>query len=322
MDDFESQKVEKYQKKLTELKSKRQRRDFWGAQPGPKPNRIRVLPNWNGEPLGDFYRETAYHRKLGTEADKSAVCLVKEGFERCPVCEMVRGLYKTKNKEDADLAKTIKSQVRVLYNMIDLDSPEKGVQVWMSGVDILEQLLAYCGNPKYGDLTDPERGRNIDLFMAKNTKTGFNEYNVQPDPERTSINDPEWLGQMADLDALVKPMSVEELDALLKGLPVGEEKPEEKPEEEKAEAPGSRGPKPDKSCISKFSSDDPECLVCEIKDLCVEQKKAKLAPKQEPKVAEQPKVVEQPDKEQSKGKHSEAIKAMLGKVREDRKGKK
>ena len=320
--------AEKAQKKLEELRSKRSRKDYWSPKPGTKPNRIRVLPNWNGDPQGDFYRETARHNKLGTERDKSAVCLLREGFEKCPVCEMVRELYKTKEKDDADLAKTVKAQTRVYYNIIDLDNTEKGVQVWGSGVDALEQILAFCANPMYGDISDPENGRNISIVMTegKNTKSGYNEYTVQPDPERTPLGNPEWILSMVDLDALVKPISYEELEALLMGRPAPAAVPvsggaEVKPAEEKLQ-PG-KVEKADEPCIGKYSSDDPQCESCWEKEKCVGIKKARMSVKPATVLTPKAEPVKQEVAKDTTAKPSSSIQDMLSKVRQDReKGKK
>jgi len=322
--------ADKAQKKLEELRSKRQRKDYWSPKPGSKANRIRVLPNWNGDPQGDFYRETGRHNKLGTERDKSAVCLLREGFEKCPVCEMVKELYKTKEKDDADLAKTIRAQTRVYYNIVDLENHEKGVQVWGSGVDALEQILAFCANPMYGDISDPEQGRNISIFMTegKNTKSGYNEYTVQPDPERTPLADPEWILAMIDLDALVKPISYEELEALLMGRPVTST-PVSGATEVKAE-PQGKVEKADEPCIGKYSSDDPQCISCWENEKCVGIKKARMAkpatvltPKAEPVKQEVAKDTTTKPSSSIQAKPSSSIQDMLSKVRADReKGKK
>ena len=215
-------------KKLEELQQRRAnvKRDFFTVKSGP--NNIRILPNWKGEPEGDFFRETAYHKNLGPEANKNAVCLVREGGEFCPVCDFIKKLYSTKNKEDGELAKSIRAQHRVLFNIVDLDDKTKNVQVWMTGTDILEQILGFDANPKYEDVTDAEHGRNLVVNFTESTKSksGWNDYKVQPDPDRTVIENPEWLMQMVDLDAVVKVMTVDEMMAL---LGVEEEKPAQAP---------------------------------------------------------------------------------------------
>ena len=280
-------KLEKFQEKLTEMKAKKQnqRKDFWSAKPGSKPNRLRILPRWDLDlDNPEFYRETAYHRGLGTEGDKSVVCLLKEGFESCPVCSYVKELYKTKDKEDAVLAKKLKAQVRVLYNIVDLDHLESGVQVWLSGVNVQEELIAYCANPKYGDITDPESGRNVDLFLtdSKNTKSGYNEYSVQPDPDRSALIDSSWLEHLIDLDSLIKPSSVEEIQSLLGIVSTVPELFEEKKIVLERLLNKEKAP----SCFekAKFSTDDSDCIECSFGTACLDKKQKKI--KSEPAKAE------------------------------------
>jgi len=329
MDDFEKKRVEKAQKKLDDLKSKR-KKDYWSPKPGK--NSLRILPNWDGDPEGDFYRETGYHRKLGTARDKSVVCLLREGFDRCPVCEMVRELYKTKNAEDKELAKDVKVQTRILYNIIDLDDASKGVQVWMSGVDVLEQILAYCANPKYGWIPDPENGRNIDVVFTegKNTKSGYNEYNIQPDPDRSVIADSEWLIQMVDLNSLVKLTPIEEVEVLLGGSPseVGGKAPVEEKSFVVLNKLIAKFP-----CFGKFSSEDAECQKCPNGSPCKEARGMLMKPGAEPKSEPKPEPKSEPKPEpKSEPKAKEApkadaevspvkkgnIKEMLSKLREEK----
>jgi hypothetical protein len=228
-------------KKLEELQQRRAsgtRKEFYTVKSGP--NNIRVMPNWKGEPDGDFFRETAYHKNLGPDRDKQVVCLIREGGDFCPICDFIKKLYSTKNKEDAELAKSIRAQQRVIFNIVNLDDTSKGVQIWMTGTDILEQILGFDANPKYEDVTDPENGRNlvVNFTEAKQSKTGWNDYKVQPDPDRTPVSDPELLLQMNDLDAIVKPTTVENMLELL-GV-----EPDTKPLDKAAPPPTTFAPAP------------------------------------------------------------------------------
>jgi hypothetical protein len=270
------------QRKLDELKKRREGfRNFWNAKAG-KENYIRILPNWELNLEADFFYETAYHRNLGTKKDTSAVCLLAEGQQECPICEEVKGLWKTKSKEDIELAKSIKAYTRVYYNVIDLNDKKKGVQQWQTGVDVLEQLLGYCSNPKYGDLTDPFKGRNVVVVFTKGseTKSGFNEYVVQPDPDRTAIDDEKWLESLIDLKSMVKVISIDKMLGLLYG-----EEPEEKKDEQdqsttKEEKVSEKvSETTHKGCFerAKFSSDDEDCIICSDAKACEEKKKVKVA---------------------------------------------
>jgi hypothetical protein len=217
-------------KRLAEIQSKKQsRKEYWQPVAGPKPNRIRILPRWDLDFELAFYRETKSHRNLGLERNKQAVCLIAEGAPKCPACALKDNLYGTKEPSDAEYARSILAKTKVFYNIVDLDDIEKGVQIWTSGIDVLEQLLAYVSNPKYGDIADPVQGRNIDLYFtdASKSKSGFNSYRVQPDPDRTEIQDPSWLEKMHNLDELVKVLSFEELDAIIYGREDLEDPPSE-----------------------------------------------------------------------------------------------
>ena len=333
---------ERAKRKLAELKEKRKNRNFWMAKPNK--NYIRVLPNWTGDLAADFYYETQFHKKLGTGRDKSSACLIAEGKPECPVCKTCHELWTTKDPENSSLAKDMKATTRVYYNVVDLNDKAKGVQVMVSGVDVLEQLLAWCTNPKYGDVTDPIKGRNVELLLTegKNTRSGFNEYDVQPDPDRSPIEKPEWLEAMVDLKALVKPLSYEALEALMMGRQI-EEQPE-KQEAPKAETtepntePAS-GPPPQtlvagmKACFGKYDAEDVECVTCKKDKACEEDKakrkagvaalktkteeaaKQQEAPKEAPK--EQPQ--ERTAKGSAKGSEEKNITEVLARIEERRK---
>lgn len=240
-------------KRLAEIQSKKQmRKDFWQPVPGARPNRIRILPRWDLDFDLSFFRETLNHRNLGTERNKQAICLIAEGESKCPACELKNNLFSTKDPSDAEYAKSITARTKVYYNIVDLDDVDKGVQIWSSGTDVLEQILAYVSNPKYGDIADPQTGRNIDLYFteAKQAKSGFNSYRVQPDPDRSEIQDPSWLEQLHDLDKLVKTMSYEALEAICYGR--DEEEPDDFPPADSPESPESTpAPEPPKPAPPK-----------------------------------------------------------------------
>ena len=294
--------IDRIKKKYDELNKRREQRgrDFWNQKAGP--NEIRVLPSWTGDPSADFYYETAYHRNLGADKKKNCVCLKAEGKDSCPICDVVKELYTTNDKENAAWAKEISARPRVYWNIVDLDEyheakknkkEPKGVQIMATGPDVLHQFLGYCVNPKFGDLTDPLKGRNITLIFTKgeDSKTGFNDYVVQPDPDRTELEDIHWLEHLADLQAIVKPIEPEKMTAMVNGEEVADEKPvdssgsEVKSEPEKPAEKEKAKAEP-KSCMGKYSSDDDDCIACADKDPCQEQRKqAKTKPEPAPQTA-------------------------------------
>ena len=142
---------------LAEIRSKKfTRKEFWSPVKGP--NSIRILPSWTLDLSQDFFRKTAQHWKLGNNQDLWVTCLIEEGYERCPVCERIDSLYRTKNKDDEAFAKLIRKQTKVLYNIVDMNNVSKGVQVWQSGITVLGDIVKFVGNSKYGDISHPETG--------------------------------------------------------------------------------------------------------------------------------------------------------------------
>ena len=317
-------KPELAQKRLDDLKKRKQRSDFWRPTPGD--NHVRFLPRWDGDYDGEMFRETAYHRNLGPDKDKSAVCLRHEGQEKCPVCEVIAELYKTKTDEDKEFARSIKAQTRAIFNIIDLDEPEKGPQIYMSGVDVMEQILRYVANPKYGAIDNPQTGRNCLLVYTegKNTKSGFPDTNIQADPDTSPLQNMEWLEKLADLDAIVKAMSYDELHALLWGEEVEKpvEKPAEQPKEAEKEAEKPKTPPPPCFEKGKFSADDAECIACFYAKPCEEKKKANK-PVEKPAQKPAPAALKQEPAKEVKGKpageKSESVKDLLGKLKAKKK---
>ncbi|OGM08154.1 hypothetical protein A2Z67_03910 [Candidatus Woesebacteria bacterium RBG_13_36_22] len=320
--------VDRVKKKYEELKKKREerKRDFWEPKEGI--NEIRILPNCDLDSEGDFYYDTEYHKSLGPDKKKSCVCLIAEGYEKCPVCDLIKELYKTKDKEDAAFAKEIKRQPRIYWNIVDLKAKEKGVQTMSTGNGVFEDVLGYCANPKYGDLTDPKTGRNITLIFTPSakSKTTYNEYVVQPDPEQTPLEEPKWLEQMADLkEVYVKVLKPEEIEALIMGEKTedkkSESKPAKKPEAEK------KVEEVTKSCLGKYSGEDQDCLTCAIKEKCLELRKSKIVetpkaetPKAETPKAETPKVAETAPVVDSESKINDIIASIKKKKEAEKKG--
>jgi hypothetical protein len=311
---------DRLRRKQEELRKRREQgggsKDFWNAKNGP--NKIRILWNWTGNPKADCFYETNYHKNLGPDKKKTCICPKAEGFDYCPICDEAKALFANKNPEDTAYAKEIYKKTRVYWNIVDMDAyyevdkwnkehPEqpkeqRGVQVLTTGSGVLDDVIGYCLNPEYGDMTDPEKGRNITLVKTdkEHTRSGYNEYTVQPSPNMSVIEDPDWLDHLIDLKKFIKVLPAEEMLALLHGA--DEEAVEGKTEGEKPAqdqtppaAKKTEELKPFKACKGKFDSMDTECLICVEKDECIEIRKAKTAPKQEPVIKEEP--VKEPPKE-------------------------
>lgn len=167
-----------------------------------------------------FYSEGFLHFSLGAEGKKVATC-PKTFNEKnpCPICEYVAQLQKSKSKQDKKLADQIKAKRRIYINVLSRDDEEETPKVLPIGVTILKGLLETICDPDYGDITDPEEGRDVTITRKGQ---GLNtEYSVLPKPKASVVSEDmepdEIEEQMADLDALFIEKSYDELQAILDG---------------------------------------------------------------------------------------------------------
>ena len=102
-------------------------------------NRIDIIPyritniknpavTINGLEVGeiDYFQKLEIHKGIGIN-NSQYMCMKHMFGEPCAICEAQATLYE---QGDRDGAKKLYPQERAVYNVIDLDSPEKGVQVW------------------------------------------------------------------------------------------------------------------------------------------------------------------------------------------------
>jgi len=178
----------------------------------------RVLP-----PKGDndvFWSEGFLHFGLGSDGKKTVTCLETYGEgKKCPICQYVEELKKSKNKEDKQLADRIRRVKRTYIAVLNRDAEEEKPLVLPVGQTIMKQIVDLICDPDYGDITDFEEGRDITITKSG---SGLNtEYSVIAKPKTTVASEDftaeELDDELPDLDALFVRKSPEELQAILDG---------------------------------------------------------------------------------------------------------
>ena len=167
------------------------------------------------------YSEGYIHFGLGEDGKTSMVCRKTENqSNRCPVCEYINELQKSRDKNDKTLAERLKGKKRVYMNVLDRDS-ESGdeIKILACGLTVQKQIIAILCDPDYGDITDFDEGIDITI---KRTGQGLNtEYTVLPKRDRTpastTMTKEELEEAMPDLDELWRVPSVEDMENLLYG---------------------------------------------------------------------------------------------------------
>lgn len=145
----------------------------------------------------------------------------------CPICEEV--VYLSKSTDPIERERAKNQQVKIKYPLLLLDLNEQGDQfvprIYEAPKTIWEAVFIWSNNPKWGDITDFNTGRNLSVNRDKSRKMKM--YQVQPDPKATPID---LTGiELPNLREALAPRSYEDIQhALLTGemppLPKDEQK--------------------------------------------------------------------------------------------------
>jgi len=226
---------------IDEMQSSRSRSYGWKPKAGS--NLIRVLPPTMlyfteherfVEEVHDFVYEANVHF-IRVEGEDPLVGRCprdnKSGKQHCIACEMAQRF----NNDEADPilakhARQIRRGGQFLMNMVDMNNPTLGVQHYAAGWKVYTGIREIIGNAAWGDPLHPQTGYGFYITMTpgNQSKTGYNDYTVQPDPNRVDIM--QYVGEtwQQEVDALAGELppylEAEDMEKALKrlGFPVGE----------------------------------------------------------------------------------------------------
>ncbi len=149
--------------------------DFWNPPEGE--SRIRVMPPW-GADIEEFWFATATHFNVGPD-ERAVACPDLSGVaDSCYICRLVKRLSRGDEDERAE-ANAMNARPRYLLSIVNLGSPQDGVQVWPAPKTIFRQLKKFWLNEEdYGDFTSFKDGFDI---LVEKTGTGLNtRYDCTP----------------------------------------------------------------------------------------------------------------------------------------------
>jgi hypothetical protein len=191
------------QKRAEESQKELQQGVTWTPKEGN--NYVRVMPPWNEK--GEIYTKVFFHWRVGPD-EQSFPCLKQFGQE-CPICTACEVLAKS----NSSMARELSARPRYMLNIIDLENVNFGVQVWGCGKTVLQEVLGYINDPKWGDLTHPDKGRNIVIHRIGTGRD--TEFQIRPDPEVSPLADMAWLDNLHNLDVLV---SIPDVAVMMKAV--------------------------------------------------------------------------------------------------------
>lgn len=207
-----------------------------------------------------FQRTYFIHFNIGTD-NKAFVC-PKTIKKPCPICEHVKELYNTDQEENVALAKEMKAKERELYNLIDLNDQDKGVQILEISYHLFGRVLdeeIYEGDDDFADFAELSGGKTLNVSF-RTRKMGSNEF-VEArkiDFENRDDYDESILKKTHDLDKMIVVRDYKSLQQELLG--VVEDADEEEAEEEEKPKPSKtrRKPEPEEEADEPEEDDEPE----------------------------------------------------------------
>ena len=149
---------------------------------------IRIVPyKFN---LANPFFEGLFYYNLGS----NRTILSPSTFgEADPVMDFANNLKRTGEKEDWRAAKRMEPKLRTYVPVIVRGEENEGVRFWGFGKTVYQELLAVIADPDYGDITDPQTGRDITLeyVSAEDAGKAYPETRVRIKPNQSLLDDNE-----------------------------------------------------------------------------------------------------------------------------------
>lgn len=227
--------------------------DFWNPPTGE--SRVRIMPPWS-EDAEQFWFVTATHFNVGPD-ERPVPCPVASGVrETCYICRTVKRLERGDGDEKSE-AEQMGPRPRYLLNIVDMDKPQDGVQVWPAPKTVFRKLKKFwLMEADYGDFTSFTDGFTI---IITKEGSGLNtEYDAIPAPKTSrfppdsllnhrsaavaelyqSIADEEY--ELPDLSQVQNFISDEEMERVYKGLSGGRARTEKADDNGDGEEPEAK----------------------------------------------------------------------------------
>ena len=205
-----------------------------------------------------------------------------------PIVEFAEKLKRTGDTDDWKAGKKMEPKLRTFVPVIVRGKESEGVKFWGFGKTVYQDILGYIADPDYGDITDPNTGRDIvlEVMSAEESNASYPTTTIRVKPATTKLADSaETIQQLLDgqkeITELYSELSYAELKSVLENwlnpsAAVNDEIVEE------LEAPK---PKTQPAATQKSVSVDMGGTTGEIGDLPWEKEVSPKAPKQKDDVA-------------------------------------
>ena len=139
-----------------------------------------------------------------------------------PIVEFAEKLKRTGDTDDWKAGKKMEPKLRTFVPVIVRGKESEGVKFWGFGKTVYQDILGYIADPDYGDITDPNTGRDIvlEVMSAEESNASYPTTTLRVKPAVSKLADsPETIQQLLDgqkeITELYSELSYAELKSVL-----------------------------------------------------------------------------------------------------------
>jgi hypothetical protein len=175
--------------------------------------RLLSFPNNDGQP----FKELWFYYNIG---NNPGLLTPNQFGKPDPIQELITKLRNEGTKESYELAKKLYPKMRCYAAVIVRGEEDKGVQIWGFGKQVYQALLGIMLDEDYGDITDPESGRDVKVKCFKPQGKKFAETEVMPRGKASALSSnaataKQWLESIPDVNKMFELKSYDELTKIV-----------------------------------------------------------------------------------------------------------
>lgn len=206
--------VDALRRKLNQLTGQNKKSNLtWRPEEG-REYQIRILafPNNDGQPFVDRW----YYYGIG--GDRAPAIMSPHQFGlKDPIQELINRLREDGTDESRELCKKLYPKMRSFAAIVVRGEEDKGVRLWSFGKMIYQDLIKLMLDEDYGDITDPDSGRDLKISVTKQPGKTFADTKVTPRATQTPLSkDPaqakQWMSTIPNMKDYDEILSADEIE--------------------------------------------------------------------------------------------------------------
>ena len=202
-------------RKLNKLSGTNSRQNtMWRPQEGEETTiRLMSFPDNDGQP----FKERWFYYNIG---NNPGLLAPYQFGNPDPIQELINKLREEGSKESYELCKKLYPKMRSYAPVVVRGEEDKGVRLWSFGKTVYQSLLNIMLDEDYGDITDPEDGRDVKVICTKAPGRMWATTEVRPRGKSSSLSSDKettkaWLTSLPELDELYTCKTYEELEKIV-----------------------------------------------------------------------------------------------------------